>query len=90
MREKGGAVTVCTRAEGAEAVLEVLDEGPGIPAELKARIFEPYVTTKPQGSGLGLAIAARIAQEHGGRLEVADAPGGGACFRLVLPRLSGR
>ncbi len=65
--------------------LEVEDEGPGIPPELKARLFEPYVTTKPQGTGLGLAIALRICQEHGGRLEVSDGAQGGALFRVSLP-----
>ena len=73
-----------------DVTLEVEDEGPGIPGELKARLFEPYVTTKPQGTGLGLAIAQRIVQEHGGRLDIADGSTGGALFRLVLPRVSGR
>jgi signal transduction histidine kinase len=86
----GGTVTVKTFAEGRDVVLEVSDQGPGIPAELKARLFEPYVTSKPQGTGLGLAIALRIAQEHDGRLVADDAAGRGARFRLLLPRLSGR
>jgi len=73
-----------------DVTMEVEDEGPGIPGELKARLFEPYVTTKPQGTGLGLAIAQRIVQEHGGRLDIADGSTGGALFRLVLPRVSGR
>jgi two-component system, NtrC family, nitrogen regulation sensor histidine kinase NtrY len=67
-------------------VIEVEDEGPGIPAELRARLFEPYVTTKPAGTGLGLAIAARIIQEHNGRLELATAAQTGARFCIVLPR----
>jgi two-component system, NtrC family, nitrogen regulation sensor histidine kinase NtrY len=86
----GGTVTVKTFAEGRDVVLEVSDQGPGIPAELKARLFEPYVTSKPQGTGLGLAIALRIAQEHDGRLVADDAADRGARFRLLLPRLSGR
>jgi signal transduction histidine kinase len=48
-------------------------------------VFEPYFTTKEGGTGLGLAIAQRIAEEHGGRLEVASAPGAGAAFTLTLP-----
>ncbi len=75
---------------GDEVKLEVEDEGPGIPAELRDRLFEPYVTTKPQGTGLGLPIALRIVQEHGGRLEVADGRSGGALFRVSLPRVSPR
>jgi signal transduction histidine kinase len=75
---------------GDEVKLEVEDEGLGIPAELRDRLFEPYVTTKPQGTGLGLPIALRIIQEHGGRLEVADGRSGGALFRVSLPRVSPR
>jgi signal transduction histidine kinase len=78
---------VRVQVDGATAVMEVEDEGPGVPAELKARLFEPYVTTKAQGTGLGLAIAQRIAQEHGGRLEVFDGATKGARFRLSVPRL---
>ena len=83
---KGGAVTVTVRALATTATLEVKDEGPGIPPDLRARLFEPYVTTKPAGTGLGLAIAARIVQEHDGKLEVADTAGPGATFVLTLPR----
>ncbi len=83
---KGGAVTVTVRTQPATATIEVRDEGPGIPPDLRARLFEPYVTTKPAGTGLGLAIAARILQEHDGKLEVADEAGPGACFVLTLPR----
>ncbi len=92
MGSTGGAVTVKTLGAGAQIVLEVADSGPGIPPDLKDRIFEPYVTSKPQGTGLGLAIAMRIAQEHDGRMEVGNVPPPqtGAVFRLVLPRMSGR
>lgn len=82
---EGGLVSVRVRAAESCAILEVEDEGPGVPAELKDRLFEPYVTTKPQGSGLGLAIASRIAREHGGELSVHDAPRRGTVFRLTLP-----
>jgi nitrogen fixation/metabolism regulation signal transduction histidine kinase len=89
MAGRTGAIHVRVKA-GPEVRLEVEDEGPGIPAELKGRLFEPYVTTKPQGTGLGLPIAQRIIQEHGGRLEVADGTAGGALFCVCLPRLSPR
>jgi signal transduction histidine kinase len=87
---KGGEVTVTVRAQNGEAKVEVEDQGPGIPPELKARLFEPYVTTKPSGTGLGLAIAARIIQEHNGRLEAGGESGRGALFCISLPRLSER
>ncbi len=87
---KGGAVTLRVHCTAERAVLEVKDEGPGIPLELRARLFEPYVTTKPSGTGLGLAIAARIVQEHNGRLEVGGETDPGALFSISLPRLSER
>lgn len=82
----GGTIQVRTRARPDEVTIEVEDSGPGLSPELRERIFEPYVTTKPDGSGLGLALSARICQEHGGRLEVDSPPGRGATFRVVLPR----
>jgi nitrogen fixation/metabolism regulation signal transduction histidine kinase len=87
MAGRTGAIHVRVK-KGPEVTLEVEDEGPGIPAELKPRLFEPYVTTKPQGTGLGLAIALRICQEHGGRLEAVDGAKGGALFRVSLPAVS--
>ncbi len=66
----------------------VSDNGPGLAPEMRARLFEPYATNKPEGTGLGLAIAQRIAIEHGGDIAYADAAGGGARFTVELP-LSG-
>jgi signal transduction histidine kinase len=66
--------------------LHVDDAGPGVPEADRARVFEPYYTTKREGSGLGLAIAQRIAREHGGRITIARSPLGGARFTLALPR----
>lgn len=85
----GGRVTVRTRVDDEEGdtVIEVQDQGPGIKAEDRARIFEPYFTTKTGGTGLGLAIAARVIQEHGGRLELTSEPGQGALFRVRLPAI---
>jgi signal transduction histidine kinase len=68
-------------------VVEVEDEGAGVPAGLQDRIFEPFVTTRRGGSGgLGLAISRRIVVEAGGNLTLLDAPGGGSLFRVELPR----
>jgi signal transduction histidine kinase len=63
----------------------VSDSGPGVAPEDLARVFEPYFTTKEGGTGLGLAIARRIAEEHGGRLDLESVPGRGATFTLRLP-----
>lgn len=82
----GGQVTVQTRADGDRALLEVEDTGPGIAPEERARVLEPGVTTKSAGTGLGLALAARIAQGHGGALEVDGGATGGALVRLRIPR----
>ncbi|WP_224243753.1 sensor histidine kinase [Hyalangium gracile] len=86
MKGKGGSVRVRVKGTETDAIVEVEDTGPGIPPEHRARIFEPYFTTKEGGTGLGLAIAARILQEHGGKLEVGGEPGEGARFSVVLPR----
>lgn len=74
-------------AHGTGVTLHVEDDGPGIPAELRERVFEPFFTTKPlgQGTGLGLSLARRIAERHGGELQLHERPGGGARFTLCLP-----
>jgi signal transduction histidine kinase len=66
-------------------VVEVVDDGPGVPADLTDRIFVPFFTTKPKGSGLGLAIVRKIVDAHEGHIDLSSAPGGGARFRLTLP-----
>jgi signal transduction histidine kinase len=87
-----GRVHLAAWPEGDERLVLVLrDEGPGIPAELRDRIFEPFVTRgKKRGTGLGLAIARRFVEDHGGTLDLLlDAPPvdgpAGACFRIALP-----
>jgi signal transduction histidine kinase len=88
MAGRPGAITVrAWSGVPGEAWLEVEDQGPGVNPQERAKIFEPYYTTKQAGTGLGLAIAQRIAQEHGGRLEEKGQPGRGALFRLALPRV---
>jgi hypothetical protein len=84
---KGGWLTVSTRVEGGQAVVELSDTGVGIPAEHLARIYDPFFTTKPEGrgTGLGLSVTYGIVQEHGGVLACDSAPGQGTRFRLLLP-----
>jgi PAS domain S-box-containing protein len=65
--------------------VQVTDEGEGIPAELRDRVFDPFVTTKARGLGLGLALAHRIVEEHRGALRVASTPGKGTSFSCYLP-----
>jgi len=80
-----GAVWVAV-ADGAEtATVTVDDDGPGWPED-RERVLEPYMTTKPSGTGLGLSLVQRTALQHGGGLELADRPGGGARVVLTLPR----
>jgi nitrogen fixation/metabolism regulation signal transduction histidine kinase len=84
----GGEVTVRTGVEGGECWIEVLDRGPGMPPEVAARVFEPYVSTKNRGSGLGLSLVRDVAVQHGGRATLENREGGGARARLTLPLAS--
>jgi signal transduction histidine kinase len=70
--------------------ISVSDTGPGLPAEVRAKLFHPFVTTKSGGMGVGLSICRSIVEAHEGRLWVEDAPGGGTVFKFTLPRAQGR
>jgi two-component system NtrC family sensor kinase len=84
-RTKGRKVRFETRRRGDEIVIRVSDNGPGIPAHLRARVFEPFFTTKETGTGLGLGICFGIVADHGGRIELAPDHGEGACFVITVP-----
>ena len=81
-------ITITTRAQGGDAVIEVADNGEGIRDEVADKIFEPFFTTKVvgEGTGLGLWISYSIARDHGGSLSAHNRPPRGAVFRLTLPR----
>jgi len=87
----GGRVMIEAHRIGDRIELSVSDNGPGVPVEHHDMIFERFrqlsrpVNGSAQGTGLGLPICRRIVAQHGGRIWVEDAPGGGACFRVVLP-----
>jgi signal transduction histidine kinase len=83
--DAGGILRVSIRRDQDAALLEVADNGSGIPPELLPRIFDLYFTTKTKGSGIGLSMTYRIVQMHGGSLEVRSQAGQGATFTMRLP-----
>lgn len=86
--DEGGTITVRTALHGADHVMvEVSDNGHGIPEELLSKIFDPFFTTKQvgKGTGLGLSIVYKIVESHGGRIEVDSKQGVGTRFRVILP-----
>lgn len=82
---RGGTITVTTEAAHDGVAVCVADNGPGIPKELQAQIFEVFFTTREGGTGLGLNIVSRIVEEHRGKLTLESEPGHGATFRIELP-----
>ncbi len=89
-RYSDGGITVTLRRDGTWAEVRVADHGPGVPPDLRERIFEPFyrlpgASERAGGVGLGLALVRSIAQRHGGSVQCEDHPGGGACFVLRLP-----
>ena len=81
----GGEVCLGVHPREGELVLAVSDQGPGVPPAEREAILTPFYTTKKGGTGLGLAVVSKIAQAHGGQVEVDDNHPGGALFRLCLP-----
>ena len=85
--EKGTTLTVQSRRRAHAVEIRFIDNGPGIPAPIKQKIFDWFFTTKPpgEGTGLGLAVSREILLSHGGNLRVEDSPDGGATFVVELP-----
>ena len=81
-----GRIDVVVRAQNGTVVIDVIDNGIGLPEADRGRLTEPYVTHKPKGTGLGLAIVKKIMEDHGGGLELEDRTDGpGAIVSLSLP-----
>jgi PAS domain S-box-containing protein len=89
LRVEKEAITLEARSNGAELAISVADRGPGVDPAQREKIFMPFYSTKPDGAGFGLAIVGRIADLHGGTVEVAPRPGGGSFFILRLPAAPG-
>jgi two-component system nitrogen regulation sensor histidine kinase NtrY len=68
-----GSIKVFAGREGEDVVIDIIDNGIGLPKENRSRLLEPYVTTREKGTGLGLAIVGRIVEDHGGSIELRDA-----------------
>ena len=85
--DRDGRISISTRLteRGDRVQVVIEDNGPGIPDDVKEKLFTPYFTTKQGGTGLGLAIVHRMVSDHGGRIAVTDAPGGGARFTVEFP-----
>jgi two-component system NtrC family sensor kinase len=82
---EGGPIEVRVAAAGMSVVVDVDDRGGGIPEDIRARVFDPFFSTKGEGTGLGLAITRHIVEAHGGSVTCDPRPGGGTRFRLALP-----
>src|SRR2546425_11121706 len=80
-----GAIDVNVTGDRSGLAVTIADHGPGIPAELRQRVFEPYFTTKDDGTGLGLALVRMTLEAHRGTISVGETPGGGATFAIVFP-----
>jgi signal transduction histidine kinase len=80
----GGRVVARLRQDNHQATLEIADNGPGVPEDLRPRLFTPFTTTRADGTGLGLALSQRLVERAGGEIALVDG-GSGATFRVALP-----
>jgi len=80
-----GAIDVAVTGDGSGIAVTIADHGPGIPDDLRQRVFEPYFTTKSDGTGLGLALVRQTLEAHRGTIALTATPGGGATFAIVFP-----
>lgn len=85
----GGLIRLVAGAENGCATLHVVDDGTGIPPEVREKLFRPFFTTKTRGTGLGLAISKKIVDAHGGRMEIGGVPGKGTDVGITLPKEPG-
>lgn len=89
MEERGGRLIVSSKRIGNDVQIAVADDGPGISEELMGRLFQPYVTTKPNGLGIGLALSQEIVRAHAGDLFIQTDRNVGTCFIVSVPVASG-
>jgi len=82
-------LTISANRLGGMIEIRVADTGPGLPDSVRARLFQPFVTTKPDGMGVGLSVCRAIVEAHGGELHAEDAAGGGTVFRFTVPAWTG-
>ncbi|MDE2085931.1 MAG: sensor histidine kinase, partial [Xanthomonadaceae bacterium] len=79
-----GRVQIATRLDGPVLLVSVMDDGPGVPPELRQAIFDPFFSRREGGIGLGLTIVQQVVQVHGGEISVGESPWGGASFNLTF------
>jgi signal transduction histidine kinase len=82
----GGRIIVATHDESRSLVVSVSDDGPGLPAALRRRVFDPFFTRREGGIGLGLTIVQQIVQVHHGEIWMTESTWGGACFNVRFDR----
>ena len=78
-------LSIATARAGGMVEISVTDTGPGLPESVRARLFQPFVTTKPNGMGIGLSVSRNIIEAHGGKIRAEHGAGGGTVFRLTVP-----
>jgi signal transduction histidine kinase len=90
MAENGGTLTVTSSRRGSEVEITVTDEGPGVPDDIRGRLFEPFVTTKPEGkgTGLGLSTVLMVLERHRGHVDFTTEQGRGTTFVVRVPAVS--